>query len=598
MTETTENSLAVWATQDIVPIMQEPSLQQIRALRNQCAQDPHFSEALIQGNHLEKFCLRLAEISKDNHSHGVIVACYQLLANLCAHGSKYQDAVWGFCFPDLWESEMVLEAGPKGLFPLCMSLFCSLRDDKPPYPRCEAMASPRGAKLVERLLVACEHGGESYEMVFQWGINSLEVLIQRGFLPALMEHLAAHQGLRPKPKAEGRMTLPQFILLKSFDGLLHQPEAAREEGADFSTLGAAKDAEMRSHILRLVPGRLHRQWVVAQLVALYQRGARIGPSGSSVGQPQAPSPRGIPGLDGDEVNALHLLLHAAQTMVTNLAETLLPCQQPRPDAPTSSSAVAALGANPLSVIEEFRQVGLIDLLLDLLRVSVAHWPVIQQGRCMPLPTPAPPAPTAREATDLGDVRDTARADLRSEDVVFRWPQVGLREPPEADEEEVPWCHTFTAQQATGYRTLLVRLLANAIFRCPAAQDQIRERGAIPLVLNLVNIDESNPFVRESALWAVRNLTEGHETNQAFIRGLEKQGLAETPLSAEMHEKGIAVSLGPDGRPMLRPEKRPGPAPATATPPPEPARPLVNSISDEEMAALLKDKRLNFQTVEL
>ncbi|KAJ3337148.1 Ataxin-10 [Gonapodya sp. JEL0774] len=72
------------------------------------------------------------------------------------------------------------------------------------------------------------------------------------------------------------------------------------------------------------------------------------------------------------------------------------------------------------------------------------------------------------------------------------------------------------------KTDVVRLLSNLTYKCPGVQDEIRERDAIPLILEQCNLDDVNPFLREHAILLIRNLCDGNAVNQAYIRSLEAQ----------------------------------------------------------------------------
>jgi len=63
---------------------------------------------------------------------------------------------------------------------------------------------------------------------------------------------------------------------------------------------------------------------------------------------------------------------------------------------------------------------------------------------------------------------------------------------------------------------LVRLLGILCYDNKAMQDRVRVCGGIPVVLNLCVIDDRNPYLREHALFALRNLVHDNSENQAVI----------------------------------------------------------------------------------
>ncbi|EIN06182.1 hypothetical protein PUNSTDRAFT_54457 [Punctularia strigosozonata HHB-11173 SS5] len=63
---------------------------------------------------------------------------------------------------------------------------------------------------------------------------------------------------------------------------------------------------------------------------------------------------------------------------------------------------------------------------------------------------------------------------------------------------------------------LVRLLGVLAWSSRSIQDRVRACDGIPVVMNLCVVDERNPFMREHALFALRNLLHSNEQNQAIV----------------------------------------------------------------------------------
>ncbi|CAH0519224.1 unnamed protein product [Peronospora belbahrii] len=80
----------------------------------------------------------------------------------------------------------------------------------------------------------------------------------------------------------------------------------------------------------------------------------------------------------------------------------------------------------------------------------------------------------------------------------------------------------TSGEPVGYRSRLIRVIGNLCFRHTGHQDLMRDNGYLPLLLSHCNIDETNPFIREWSLVALRNLCEGNEANQSYINNLRPQ----------------------------------------------------------------------------
>lgn len=71
---------------------------------------------------------------------------------------------------------------------------------------------------------------------------------------------------------------------------------------------------------------------------------------------------------------------------------------------------------------------------------------------------------------------------------------------------------------------LVRLLGVLSFADTEVGDQVRAAGGVELILSLCETDERNAYLREHALFAVRNLMMGNPENQAIIAKMEPLGV--------------------------------------------------------------------------
>ena len=115
---------------------------------------------------------------------------------------------------------------------------------------------------------------------------------------------------------------------------------------------------------------------------------------------------------------------------------------------------------------------------------------------------------------------------------------------------------------TGYRSDIIGALGNIVYRRTGLQDAVRrhESGVgLELILSHCAPDEDatnnistintngktnetkshNPFLREWALFCIRNLTEGNESNQKAIRELQ---LLEAAQNETISELGLEVSV--------------------------------------------------------
>ncbi|KAI0084463.1 spinocerebellar ataxia type 10 protein domain-containing protein [Irpex rosettiformis] len=76
---------------------------------------------------------------------------------------------------------------------------------------------------------------------------------------------------------------------------------------------------------------------------------------------------------------------------------------------------------------------------------------------------------------------------------------------------------------------LVRLLGILVADRPAVQDRTRNCGGIPVILNLCVMDDRNPYLREHAIFALRNLLHGNLENQALVKEIQPLEDWENPI---------------------------------------------------------------------
>ncbi|KAI0794004.1 spinocerebellar ataxia type 10 protein domain-containing protein [Fomes fomentarius] len=70
---------------------------------------------------------------------------------------------------------------------------------------------------------------------------------------------------------------------------------------------------------------------------------------------------------------------------------------------------------------------------------------------------------------------------------------------------------------------LVRLLGILASQDRAVQDRVRGCGGIPVVMNLCVVDDHNPYLREHAILALRNILAGNLENQAVVDAVRPVG---------------------------------------------------------------------------
>lgn len=115
------------------------------------------------------------------------------------------------------------------------------------------------------------------------------------------------------------------------------------------------------------------------------------------------------------------------------------------------------------------------------------------------------------------------------------------------------------EERRGLKGMMVRLIAVCADDCSRVQDVVRKVKGIPFVMNALSYEKdvtANPFLREWAVLAVRNLTLGNEENAKEISSYELVGVQN---DRDLLEKaGLEAFLDSEsGRPRLR-QKNPPP----------------------------------------
>lgn len=70
---------------------------------------------------------------------------------------------------------------------------------------------------------------------------------------------------------------------------------------------------------------------------------------------------------------------------------------------------------------------------------------------------------------------------------------------------------------------LVRLVGVLCHQDKTFQDHIRVCGGIPVIMNMCVVDERNPYLREHAILALRNLLDGNKENQDEVNSIQPSG---------------------------------------------------------------------------
>ncbi|CAG8766906.1 7132_t:CDS:10, partial [Cetraspora pellucida] len=91
---------------------------------------------------------------------------------------------------------------------------------------------------------------------------------------------------------------------------------------------------------------------------------------------------------------------------------------------------------------------------------------------------------------------------------------------------------------------IIRVIGNMAYDNCSVQDEVRRLGGILLVLNQCNIDNNNPYIREHAIFALRNLLINNSGNQKLVKELEPIAPVQNDVLSEI---GIRTELGNNGK---------------------------------------------------
>ncbi|KAF9274059.1 hypothetical protein BGZ68_000962 [Mortierella alpina] len=116
--------------------------------------------------------------------------------------------------------------------------------------------------------------------------------------------------------------------------------------------------------------------------------------------------------------------------------------------------------------------------------------------------------------------------------------------------------TLQGQQSffVGLKRDIVRLVGNLAYRSRHVQDRIRQCNGLIVMLSQCNIDDANPYLREYAILAMKNILSGNPENQALIEELQPIEAVDHPA---LQEARVTSRLDAEtGRPVLSQKPRP------------------------------------------
>ncbi|KAI0725847.1 spinocerebellar ataxia type 10 protein domain-containing protein [Fomitopsis betulina] len=199
---------------------------------------------------------------------------------------------------------------------------------------------------------------------------------------------------------------------------------------------------------------------------------------------------------GDHATApkeLDLLLPKVSEALVLVSQCLSTLALSEPDQPTSSATGRV--KTTLAMVRSSGDEGLVESLVETLRLLDTFVPRITFGKVVERPSP---------------------------------PGV---QPPSADAAT----RSHPGVEGLSYvKRDLVRLLGIISLDDRGVQDRVRECGGIPVVMNLCVIDDRNPYMKEHAILALRNLLHVNSVSQEVVKEIQ-------PV-ARWDERGVLQSL--------------------------------------------------------
>ncbi|KAG4302990.1 hypothetical protein PCK1_000656 [Pneumocystis canis] len=86
---------------------------------------------------------------------------------------------------------------------------------------------------------------------------------------------------------------------------------------------------------------------------------------------------------------------------------------------------------------------------------------------------------------------------------------------------------------------IIQLLSTLCFRDKKVQDNIRELHGLNLILSQCNIDDENPYIKEYAIFCLRNLLENNEENKKLLREMKAIQLQDSEI---VNRLGLTIGI--------------------------------------------------------
>ncbi|KAL7280860.1 hypothetical protein ACG7TL_005804 [Trametes sanguinea] len=359
------------------------------------------------------------------------------------------------------------------------------------------VTSPRGPRIcltmLDRIASLFEAEESSEEgRAFDIGYEIFQRVIEAGLVAELYTRLTVDDEV---------VTPHQTTLLKLVDSYLHGSQRAHEvalASRPATDRGALFDVLIEAF---LVLSSYTQTAINAALASGHASPATESDATTSTGV--EPHAIGLPPLQNLDLllpkvcEALVLVTQCLTTVALRAEEA---AATPNANAPVASKPVHPSPKRILAAAKAPSGQGLVEGLIETLRLVDAFVPRITYGKLVKRPD----APSAPEASEQGQSATSSEGAVGSDAVDdVRKAQV--------------------AQAFALVKRDLVRLLGILASENRAVQDRVRECGGIPVVMNLCVVDDYNPYMREHAIFALRNLLYGNVENQAVVDSIQPVG---------------------------------------------------------------------------
>ncbi|KAH8116389.1 spinocerebellar ataxia type 10 protein domain-containing protein [Phellopilus nigrolimitatus] len=409
--------------------------------------------------------------SQDPESFSVIRFLMQTLSNLVTSNESLTERLWAFYMSLPEEQNIILRVLPQpdnGTVTAAIVFISNCISGS--RKRMRLLAETRtGCRVCVVLLdilakqVEIHEDGDAAEN-FEIGWNIFKTLFDNGFAPSLFPNL----------DMEGQIVTPyQTTLLKVLDAYLLQSPSPRQP-LEQTSVG---ECDAISQLVTLFSVKFLELAKNAQSSIKQSLGSSRSPvvdcdAYSDMGIQNAENTAPLQSLDvllPKVCEAIVLVTQCFCTLSLAQSDTGLLSQRAQWTREFLTDAESPLGG------------GLIENLIELLRVLDAFLPRIMFGK-ISWSTPRPATPLAPNQ-----------------------PEINI----------------------TGFNYLkrdLVRLLGILCYENRAVQDRVRVCDGITVVMNLCVADERNPYLREHALFSLRNLLHENVENQAVVDAIKPMGI--------------------------------------------------------------------------